>query len=308
MNKYFKYIFLSIFGILILSLPLATPVINSSTPYSIFNKRWNGCSEFAKVIYNYSNKNIVPIMTPLNTFNLKNEGNVLITIAPNMEYTDEEVKSIKEFLKNGGTLVVIDDFNMGNSILKKLNVSIKISKKGTKDIFYYKNDNLLETYRINLPGYDGTVVCNIPSYIESGRISNGSLISTSDLTNKYIMASTNYGNGKIIVVSDPDIFINCMEKFNKKFWIAFINTLPKGRFYIDETHHQSFSLYNMGVTYVQSNLSNEVKFLIFLIIIGSYLLLNKLSNIDISKIFKRNIKINNKDKRVLNKIYNQRNY
>ncbi|NPA62805.1 MAG: DUF4350 domain-containing protein [Methanococci archaeon] len=292
MEKYLKYITLGILGVLLLSLPYSLPVIKSFCPYSIFNTNWDGCSEFARMMYN--NGEVIPIISPYDSYNIK--GGVLFIICPDMHYSNKDVEKIKNFLKNGGTLVIADDFGCADDILNGLNVSSKISNKQAMDLFYYKNYSLIETYKIN--GYNGKITFNIPSYI----VSHKGEIRTSSISKKILMKRIRYGSGEIIIISDPDIFINGMKEYNKKFWNEFLNELDSDVYYIDEVHHSSFSPYDIGVVYLQSNLSNDSKFVIFsLIVIGSFIF----STVDLSKIIKFGFRFRNK--KFLEKIAEENN-
>ncbi|EHP88355.1 DUF4350 domain-containing protein [Methanotorris formicicus] len=307
MAKYLKYVTFGILGILLLSLPSTLPVIKSFCPYSIFNTDWNGCSKFAKMIHDRGE--VVPLISPYDSYNIKN--GVLFIISPDIHYSSKDVEKIKTFLENGGTVIIADDFGYGNDILEGLNISPKISKRRAEDLFYYKNYSLIETYRIE--DFDGKITFNIPSYISS----NNGEIRTSSISKKILMKKVKYANGKVVIISDPDVFINAMETYNKNFWDVFLNNLDGYVYYIDEVHHSKFSPYDIGVVYVQSNLSNNTKFIIFsLIVIGIFII----NNIDFSRIikFKRktslekiaeenNIDINELN-RVISKIKEGKNY
>ena len=307
MEKYLKYITFGILGILLLSLPSSLPVIKSFCPYSIFNTDWDGCSEFAKMIYHKGR--IIPIISPYDAYNIKD--GVLSIISPDMHYSNKDIEKIKDFLKNGGILVIADDFGYANDILNGLNISSKISKKRAEDLFYYKNYSLIQTYRVE--DFNGKLTLNIPSYI----LSDDGEARTSSISKKILMKRVRYGDGEVIIISDPDVFINGMKDYNRKFWETFLDSLDADIYYIDEVHHSSFSPYDIGVTYVQSNLSNKAKFIIFaLIVIGAFVF----SSIDLSRFIKFRKKMplekiaeeNNIDleelERVISKIRKGRNY
>ncbi len=270
MEKYLKYITLGIIGILLLSFPFSVPVIKSFCPYSIFNTNWNGCSEFAKMIHHRGK--LIPILSPYDSYSI-NEG-VLFIISPDIHYSNSDIEKIKNFLNNGGVLVIADDFGYSNDILDGLNISSKISRRRTFDLFYYKNYSLIQTYKVE--NFNGKLTFNIPSYLLSN---NGEIKSSK----KVLMKKIKYGNGEVIVISDSDIFINGMKNYNEKFWEFFLNNLNANIYYIDEVHHSSFSPYDIGVTYLHSNLTNNQKFIIFsIIVIGTFIL----ENINLLKVVK----------------------
>ncbi|ADG13903.1 conserved hypothetical protein [Methanocaldococcus infernus ME] len=276
MRKILKYVTIAIIGIIFISLPYFIPIIKSNTPYSVFNKKWNGCFEFGKLLYHLGN--IKPIINPYSMYKFNSDG-VLIIIAPDIDYSDEEINIIKNFLESGGILILADDTGKVNKLLEKLNIKEKIINKEVKDLFYYKNCNL-----VICRSPFGNVVFNYPSYINS---KEGD-IKTSIVTSKILMKKINYGEGEVILISDPDIFINGMYKYNKDFLKNFFKQFEGRTFYIDELHHSSFSLYDVGVVYIQNQVSNETKFLIFtVLVIGSYILSN--IRLDLSRFLRKKI-------------------
>ncbi|XRO75230.1 DUF4350 domain-containing protein [Methanocaldococcus sp. 28A] len=266
MNKYLKYVVLACIGVALLSLPIGVPTIKTFSDYSIFNTKWNGCSEFAKMVYKRGD--IVPLISPYNTYDFSKMNGVLFIIGPNLDFSTYEIEKIKEFLNNGNTVVIADDFGTANEILKGLNLSMRISNSKVNDLFYYKNDNLIVTCKVK--NFNGNVTLNVPAYINSnnGIILTSSVSVSNGKQKAYpIMVETNYSNGKIVIISDPDIFINGMYKFNSKFWKYFLEHINAGTYYFDEVHHAGFSPYDIGVVYLHSSVSKNKMFLIFFVII-----------------------------------------
>jgi len=48
--------------------------------------------------------------------------------SPNVEFTEEEIESLKEYISSGNILILADNSTEGNSILKHLNISFRFSK------------------------------------------------------------------------------------------------------------------------------------------------------------------------------------
>ncbi len=309
MRKYIKYIVYGIIGVIFISLPMSIPTIKSSTEHSIFNNNWNGCSEFAKLMY--QKKRIYPIITPDQRYD---RNGVLFIISPNIHYSKLDIEKIRKFLDRGNTVVIADDFGTANDVLEGLNVSERISHKRTYDLFYLKNSSLV-VIPFNTHEKTDKIVLNIPSYITS----NTGQIKTSSISKKVIMDEINYSKGKIIIISEPDIFINGMEKYNKDFWKYFLDNLNGDLVYIDEIHHSSFDPYDMGVIYIHNNVPNYVKYIVFvMIVIGAYLVnyVNfgfvlykfKKKNLDLEKIAKENNLNKEKLEQIMFKIRKGRNY
>lgn len=271
MNKYLKYVLVAIIGVAFMMLPIGVPMIKTFSDYSMFNRDWNGCSKFAKKIYQ-NNYKIVPIISPYNTYDFNQKNGVLFIIGPSLDFSDNEVEQVREFLNNGNTIVIADDFGTANQVLEKLNISAKVSKNRVNDMFYYLNDDLIITCRIK-NDFGNSITMNVPSYVNLNEgINEGiiltSLVSSSGKKEKAypIMVETKYSSGKIIIISDPDIFTNGMYEFNNEFLEEFLAYLNSEVYFFDEAHRAGFDPYDLGVMYLHSSVSKNAMFLIFVIV------------------------------------------
>ena len=229
-------------GIVLLTLPIAVPVIKTSAKYSMFNTGWNGCSEFAKLLFNKGK--IIPIFYPYDSVRLRDFKGALIIVGPDIDFSKLEVEEVKAFLEKGGIIFIADDFGTANTLLEKLDVNIRISNKKLIDLFYSKRVEFPIVVRISKDIAVEKVVLNEPSFIIGGRgLAYTSKVSSVDGSmNSYpILAEVKYGKGKIIVLSDPDVLINDMFQENRKFIENLIDYLGVKTFYFDEAHHSDFN-------------------------------------------------------------------
>ena len=262
------YGFLIFIGILFLVLPLAVPVIKTSAEFSMFNTKWNGCSEFAKLLAERGK--VVPIMYPYNSVELSKLDGVLIVVGPDIDYSSLEAEEAKEFLENGGTLFIADDFGTANSLLEKLGVKTRFSKQPLKDIFYSKRAEFPVVVRIEDPVLAVNVekiTLNIPSAIVGkgeGEIFSSKVSVVGKGMRSYpIMAEIKYGKGRIIMLSDPSILINDMFEENKQFIDNLVGYLGAKMFYFDEAHHSDFNPYSVTTVYIHRELDREKAFQVF---------------------------------------------
>ncbi|USS41075.1 DUF4350 domain-containing protein [Thermococcus aggregans] len=293
------YIILMAFGIFLIVMPLAIPVFHTSAEFSVFNTRWNGASEFGKLLYEETK--VVPVITSYNSFGLGEKEGVLLILGPNLGYSPLEVEEVKKFLENGGTLVLIDDFGTGNDILVGLNLTARFTSLIPIDVFYSKNYNFPEVVRILDPqlgvGVD-KLTLNVPSVIVGA---NGSIYTSkvaiigNNQRQLPIMSELEYGNGRIILFSDPSVFINDMFEMNEPFIRNFVRYIKADVIYIDEAHHASFNPYSMGTVVIRRSLDKMKAFYVILgvavlaIFIESGLALEGISrtvNFILGKVFK----------------------
>jgi hypothetical protein len=262
------YGFLIFIGLTLLILPAAVPVIKTSAEFSIFNTKWNGCSKFAKALHEKGD--VIPILYSYNSVNVGELRGVLIVIGPDIPFSELEAREVQEFLKNGGTLFIADDFGTANSLLEKLGVKARFSSVQLKDLFYAKNGNFPIVVRFNDPKLAADrVVLNIPSAVinAKGEIYTSKVSVLGKNMRSYpILAEIKYEKGRIILLSDPSILINDMFEENKQFIEKLVDYLGSGNFYVDEAHHYDFNPYSISTVYVHKEISKENMFNVFLIV------------------------------------------
>lgn len=260
------YVFIALIGIALLVLPLAIPIIKTSAEFSMFNTKWNGCSKFAKLLAEKGE--VIPIMYSYNSVELNKLDGVLIVLGPDIDFSSLEAEEVKEFLENGGTLFIADDFGTANSLLEKLEIKARFSTQPLKDIFYSKKAEFPVIVRIEDPKLATDVekiTLNIPSAIigAKGEVFSSKISVVRKSMKSYpIMAELKYGKGRIIMLSDPSILINDMFEENRQF-IENLAGYLGNTFYFDEAHHSDFNPYSVTTVYVHKELNKEKAFQVF---------------------------------------------
>ena len=263
------YAFLVFFCIFLLILPISIPFIKTSTDFSMFNTNWNGCSKFAISLVNVGR--LVPVLYPSNSINFEEEG-VLVIIGPDVRFSSSEIKNVIDFLENGGTLFLADDTGTSNDLLKGLGVNGRFSYMPLEDIFYSKTANFPVVVRIDdliLSHEIEKLVLNVPSAItglEGEAFSSKVSIVGGNRRSYPVIAETRYGEGRIILLSDPDILINDMAAENEKFVSNLVKYLDSDLFYFDDAHHSDFNPYSMTTVYIHKELDTEKAFQVFALI------------------------------------------
>lgn len=186
------------------------------------NTMWNGirnfCTEFSA-----SNINSLDDLPELP------EKTALVAI-PYLEYRDEELSKMKRFIDDGGTLLLMDDYGYGNSVLAYLGLDIRFSNKPLLDpLFCYKNQWMpkitdfaseVKESGINVMLLNhATALTNVSV---SQALAWSSTASFLDLDENEswsqdepkgpfaVAAKSRFGKGIVITVSDPSIIISSM--------------------------------------------------------------------------------------------------
>lgn len=118
-----------------------------------------------------------------------------------------------------------------------------------------------------------------------------------------ILVELKYGNGRIVLFSDPSVFTNEMIKMNRNFAENFIDEFINPPVYVDEAHHSNFNPYYAGTIVVRRSLDREKSFYVVLAVAGLALFVEsglafELFNLVISlaiKIFVRGEKVRVED-------------
>ena len=186
------------------------------------------------------------------------EEAVLVAI-PYLEYTDEELAKMKRFVDNGGTLLLMDDYGYGNSVLAYLGVGARFTNKPLLDpLFCYKNRSLprITDFAPEVKESDIDVIMlnhatTLTNVVESEAIAWSSSASFLDINENEswdqgepngpfaVAAEFRLGKGALALVSDPSIVINDMVSRDDNYAFIRYLTRHKGeekRMLLDSSH------------------------------------------------------------------------
>lgn len=100
--------------------------------FSEYNEEWNGIRTFA-------NESGGTVISSLDMIPGLPDKSVLIT-TPSIDYSDQELARLKQFINDGGTLILMDDFGYGNTVLTYLGVDVRFAGIHLLDpLFSYRN-------------------------------------------------------------------------------------------------------------------------------------------------------------------------
>lgn len=198
-------------------------ISSNNLEFSQYNTGWNGTSRFFSDIDHHR---VERISDParMARYNL---SSTLLIIAPYRRPTTQEISAYRSFLERGNTIIIADDFGTGNEILRGLGSSIFIMPGNLSSIDReYADPYSVVVYHVaNETPVENvfSLVLNRPAALEGGtplmrtsalswidlngdrRINSGEMLGTFD-----VMASEPLAGGRVIVLSDPSIFINSM--------------------------------------------------------------------------------------------------
>lgn len=188
------------------------------------NPFWNGLQDF-------SGQFGADTVASLDQVGPGGEGRVLIAI-PYIPYNDKELNQIKDFVSDGGTLVLMDDFGgFANKVLEVLEIGARFNGYNLADPYLnYRNQwlplivdlapelkeagvnslvfNHATAMRVDQPSYDILARSSDTSYLDTS--GNGSWDAGEPRGPLVVAMRTRVGRGTVIAISDPSILINSM--------------------------------------------------------------------------------------------------
>ena len=241
LKKITLYIIITSIVLLILFFSLSAPMITSNSDFSVYNPGWNGCSDLAvrtneigKFTPNLrlvNGRSIEVTQKELTSYSLYPNSTSLMILGPEESFSKAEVEYVHDFIEGGGILVLSDDFGQANSLLQGLNTSSKFYGEPVLDLSFEKKPDFGVAYEVQdhkLTMNVSLVLLNKPTGIipdeNSTSLLNTSKASWIDRNDNGIhnpgerkghvplLTIEDYGEGKLILVSDPSIFINSMRE------------------------------------------------------------------------------------------------
>lgn len=272
----------SAFGVVltVLALSMVSPVISSTTDFSIFNTDWNGTSSFAVSTYRAgmfvpsfevkdTGADLQVVTTRILDMDLDPATTALVIIGPTKTFGDEESSTLGAFVRAGGVVLLADDFGTGNSLLEKMGSGSRFSGLLVMDLAFDKRPEFSVCFDIAEDPLTANVtklLLNYPSSISPAEdaqvIARTSIASWLDRDGDRVqdwgeprgpfpvLAREEMGEGSVILLSDPSVLINGMrdELDNGRLADNIVSEICLGRTAVlfDESHRDFFS--PVGIT------------------------------------------------------------
>ena len=183
-------------------------------------------------------------------------GSTLILI-PYLDFTPTELEGLHSFVTRGGTLILADDYGFGNQILEYLGLEARFSGQALLDpLFNHRNRRFPRishiiaspitsniesltlnhaTSLMNVETSDALALSSSFSFLDLN--GNGSLDEGEPTGPLPVISHHNLSRGRIILISDPSIFINSMEDLaSNRSFIQNIAAITTSELLIDQSH------------------------------------------------------------------------
>lgn len=208
---------------------LIVAVSTSGAAYGVFTSSWEGTSDLREEAESSDAELIVATDTERYE-EIDADSTVAFVLAPDERYDGEDRERLRTFVENGGTLVVADAFGPhGNPLLEDVGATARFHGDPLRDERnYYRSSALPIVTTISDHPYvarseeitlnHGTVVKPGEStvlarsseygYLDTNR--NQELDAEETLAAYPVVTTEAIGDGEVVTVSDPSVFINVM--------------------------------------------------------------------------------------------------
>ncbi len=204
-------------------LVLTVHLSSNSLEFSRYNTGWNGTSAFFSDLDRHQ---VVMVTDPAQLAPYRN-NTILLVIAPDRQPKVSEISAYRAFVERGNTLFLADDFGTGSSILSGLGSRITILEGNLSSVDReYADPYSVVVYRMangSIPTRATRLVLNRPAALDGGDtlfmtsllswidLNGDKRISAGDIMGQFpVMSEEQIGKGRLVVFSDPSIFINSM--------------------------------------------------------------------------------------------------
>lgn len=272
--------------VVVAALLISVPLLNTTKEdFSTYNTAWNGASD-AKALASHDGYTTRSVFA-LSEIGSSGDG-ALFMLNPNSSvgFSGGDASTLQSFVQNGGVLVLANDFGNGNAVLSGLGVSgarfngslleDNVSKgvdaahplitdvsvsgltAGVHEL-YFNYGTALDT-----SGGNVTVLARSAptSYLSTSAGGNATVNATPGA--RPVLATLDYGNGRIVLLSDPSVFINGMlgQADNQQLLTSMLANLTGGGkavpIVFDESHRASAPVWSL--LYDRINANDTVKY------------------------------------------------
>ncbi|MDO9523791.1 MAG: DUF4350 domain-containing protein [Methanocorpusculum sp.] len=241
-----KRVIIALLLLLVAGLIVTAQFATTDDEYSRYNINWNGTSDFfglaadEKFVYSYDD------------LRSAESGGTLLIIAPGTDFT-----GLADYIYQGNTVIIADQSGNANIFLEQIASSIRVHNEQVrstsmeyKDMGIFRGTVVGDLFGSNVT----TLTFNYPGYLTGGDIiaatsylswidTNANNIPDSNESLKVysLIASENIGNGRVIVIADPSVFINSMLVRTNTENMQVINALLEEDLIIDQTNSATTS-------------------------------------------------------------------
>ena len=244
----------------------------STSAFGSHNSGWDGASELRSKASDTGAK--VDLVRDTSSYTSVNQKEtVAVILSPKEPYSPTDKSRVKAFVRDGGTVVVAEDFgSYSNGLLGAIGArtrvdgrlirdkrqyyqspALPIVRTTSSDSYLGANERLTFNYGTALRPNGATVLAKTSKYSYFDSNNNQTLDSNETLGSRPVATTERIGDGRVIVISDPSLFVNAMldrsgnEAFVEEIFNGHRNVL------LDYSHRKELPLLVVAILTLKSS-------------------------------------------------------
>ena len=227
-----------------LGIGLVVAASTTGAAFGAYNVEWDGTSDFRDLADTHAESQVTVETDAYET--VDPNATVAVVLAPVDSYDETETLRVREFVDAGGTLVVADNFGPhGNALLAETGATARLNGSVLRDEqHYYRAPSLpiatnvtqtpytagVEQLTLNrgtaVDANNATVIATTSRFAYLDREETGTLSDGDELAEYPVVTVEPVGDGTVVTVGDPSLFINSMlgQPDNAAFATALFET------------------------------------------------------------------------------------
>jgi len=229
----------------------------STAGFNPYNADWDGTGEFHEIADTQSELRVITDTEPYETVDPNMTTGFVF--APDREYNTTDVARVAQFVEAGGTLVVADNYGSnGNALLREVGTTARFNGSVLRDERHNfrspampvatntSSHRLVDgvtaltlNYATAVEPGDATPIVNSSEFAYLSEDGGERLDDETELQQYPVVTVETVGDGTVIVISDPSLFVNSMldESDNRQFATALVDQRPVTL--LDQSHTSS---------------------------------------------------------------------
>lgn len=229
-DRDWSYPSLLLWGLItIISIGLIIAASTSTAAFGTYNAAWDGSSDLRSTADDLGVDHEIALNTTAYE-SVPAKDTVAIVLSPESEYSPQERARLARFVNEGGTLLIAEDYGPhGNTILQAVGATARFDGTPVRDERYtYRSPAMPvarnvsnHTYTQNVSkliinhgtvvrSNNATVLVRTSEFAYLDTNGNNALDEDESLERRPIATVEPVGNGQVVTVSDPSMFINAM--------------------------------------------------------------------------------------------------
>ena len=286
-------------AVVIVALLISVPILNTTKEdFSTYNTAWNGASD-AKALASSDGYTTSSVLA-LSEIGTSGHG-VLFMLNPNSSvgFSASDASTLQSFVRNGGVLVLANNFGNGNAVLSGLGVLGEARFNGS-----LLEDNVSKGVNAALPLITDVTASGLTAGVHELYFNYGTALDVSGTNvtvlarsapTSYllapgggnatvnattgahpVLATLDYGNGRIVLLSDPSVFSNDMlgQADNQQLLTSMFANLTGGNTAVpimfDESHFASPPVFSL--LYDRINADDTVKYTVVVLFSAAFVI------------------------------------